>query len=250
MLKLLISQFLRMMLHNIILFADDGVADLGTGVVQSEGVQGEAGTEPVVQNDNPTISVAEAMKLKEDNQRLSEYAEFIKQSAAAGRPPVNPVQRNVLPKDAVPFVEDVEAIIEDRVAQFKQEMENEIVIRDLTSLSASMRASDPDFDRRMQLASEYVEHDEFAQHQFDKARTAQEKIAVLEKVAKFHPLFGNSPAQAANPVNDAVARLQRNAQIPATVNNMAIAGGGRKSVMDMDDKEYNDFFKSVVKQAY
>lgn len=227
-----------------------GGTDQGTGVVEevNTGVQGDITSEVQAPADNqvetPTISVAEAMKLKEENQRLKDYAEFIRQTG--GEQPVVRPKFEMAP-DAIPYVEDVDKLVDAKLEAFIAQREAEQVEKDLRNIAEQTKAKDPMFEKRMELAVEYLDRDEVAQKQFARARTAQDKIAVLEKIAKWHPMYDSISRPAVQPVSDAIQRLQQNAAIPPTLATIQGAGNTRKSVQDMNEQEYKELFREITK---
>ena len=227
-----------------------GGTDQGTGVVtETIEVQGDISTEVqgVQQIDNqaaPTISVAEAMKLKEENQRLKDYNEFIRQTGAEQAAPQKP--KFEMPPDAIPYVEDVDKLVDAKLYAFQAQRDAEQLDRDLRNLAEDIKSKDNMFEKRMELAIEYMDRDQFSQAQFDRARTAQDKIAVLEKIAKWHPMY-DSISKPVPQATDAIQRLQANAKIPPTLATMQGAGKTMKSVSDMNEQEYAELFKQVTK---
>lgn len=233
---------------SLIMWMDgDGGSDLGTAGLGTESTTVELTTEttqvePVVET--PTVSVAEVQRLRDENERLKEYAEFIKQAP----PAVEQVyQKPEIDPKEVTYAEDVDKIVDYKINMFMKLEEQKNLERDLRVLADENRAKDPQFESRMELALEFMERDPVSQGQFDRAKTAKDKIAVLEKCAKWNPRYDLLQKPVSTPVNDIVDRLKQNAELPATINTMQTAGKTQKAVSEMDEIEYSEFFKNVTK---
>lgn len=225
-----------------------GGSDLGTAGLEqvvNETVNTEVTPEaPVETQVESSISMAEAMRLKEENQRLKDYNEFIRETSRPQEPSNIPTFD--MAGDQIPYVEDVDKLVEAKMYKFQQMQEQKQVERDLASIAEQSRTSDPTFDKRMELAIEYMDRDPVAMNRFNEARTAKDKISVLEKIAKWHPLY-DSIQKPAPIINDAISRLQANAALPNTLATMQSAGKTQKAVTEMNEQEYNDLFKQITK---
>lgn len=229
----------------------------GTGeeiVSQQEAVTPEQVQQPV---DNSNVDVnalrAENARLADENRRQREYAEFIRRSMA--EQPQQPQQaqgQSSLDPDAIPYVSDVDRLIEERISSVRSELENERVTNELRIMADSMRSSDPTFDDRMNLAIELLElRPAFKSMFFNECKTAQEKIDFLELVAVKHPLYVPSAGQPVRttPASTAIEKLKQNNNIPVTLSSIASSSMIPKSISQMSDQEYADFVARTKAKA-
>ena len=192
------------------------------------------------------VSIGEVQKLREEVRLKQEYIEFMKASNQVQQPVKDLPEFNMDPKD-VPYVEDVQKLVDARMAQFQQQLEQKQIESDLRSMADTKRSSDPQFDKRMELAIEYMDKDPMALANFDRARTAKDKLDVLEKIARWHPLYGSLGNQQLQPNQDVVDRLKANSQIPATLSSMQTAGNTQVSMVDATEEQWRKKFNEVVK---
>lgn len=244
----MLFRLLKSFFPPMIMWIDEGGSDLGTaGEDVSTEVKGDITSTPEapVVDTPPVVSVEEVQKLRKENERLKEYAEFVKQVSQASLPKV---EKPDIAPDTITYAEDVDKIVDYKLHEFLAQKEAQQVEQDLRNLADENRANDPMFDARMELAIEYMDKDEISQARFSNARTAKEKIAVLEKMAKWHPKYDllQKPVETP-PVDDAIKRLQANAEIPATLATMQTAGKTQKSVSDMNETEFDEFFRTITK---
>lgn len=192
------------------------------------------------------VSIGEVQKLREEVRLKQEYIEFMKASGQVQQP-VNLPEFNMDPKD-VPYVEDVQKLVDARMAQFQQQLEQRQIESDLRSMADTKRSSDPQFDKRMELAIEYMERDPISQDRFSQARSAKDKLDVLEKIARWHPLYGSVSGPQLQPNQDVVDRLKANSQIPATLSSMQTAGNNQVSMVNATEEEWRKKFNEITKQ--
>ena len=100
----------------------------------------------------------------------------------------------------------------------------------------------------MEYAMEILNSDEVYKRTLSREQTAEGVLKRLEQFATFHPLFDSvKPKPASQPnVDDALKRIQENAKIPPSLSGVQGAGATQKSIQDMSETEYMDFFKSVT----
>ena len=194
--------------------------------------------------------IARAERAEQEAKRLREYNDFIRQAGNQIQQPQRrePIQ---LDPDAIPYVKDVTALVEQQVEERLAKINEDRVIADLQTMSEQREAADPNFKRRMECAVEILERDEALVPLFLREQTAAGKIAFLEKIAPWHPMFSSishAQEQRSNPVvSDAVQRLKATANMPPVLSSVQSSGSGQKLVSQMSDEEYLEHFKKVTK---
>lgn len=233
-----------------------GEGDLGTAT--------ESAVEaPVVQESAPDTQVAQVESTeqqidvegmqrtiiaeREKIQRLQEYNEFLR-----NRPDPNAVKSdpyaNVrsLEKDSVPYVEDVEQLIELKMYEREQKAAEDRLIADVKTISDKKKTEDPSYIDKMNLAFELVGYDSSLANMVEAQPTAEGKLAKLEWIASAHPLYGNI-SQKANQ-QELIDRVQKNASLPPTLSSMPSLATTTKPVSQMTDAEYKVFLAEVKRK--
>jgi hypothetical protein len=238
-----------------------GVSDLGTGEQeQTQAVETSVET-PQAEEVKAESSEKEAgilrelQQTKDELRREREYNEFVKQSAQYREPEKQAEAEFDLKPDDIPYVADVDKLIEikaGRLVEAKlQAMEQERVKSDLLTMAEEHRKSDTNFDTRMEYAVELLQNDPLCAREFDRARTAKDKITVLEKIAKWHPKFSESlltkEPEKKNSSDEALQKIKENAGKPPTLSSVGGQGSSIKAWSQMSDDEYIKAFKEVTK---
>lgn len=224
-------------------------------VVQDQGGQEQVVGQQVQDNSNVDVNAlrAENARLADENRRQREYAEFIRRSRTEQPQQPQLAQRqSSLDPDAIPFVSDVDRLIEERISGVRSELENERVTNELRVMADNMRSSDPTFDDRMNLAIELLElKPAYKSIFFNECKTAQEKIDFLEWASSKHPLYVPPAGQPARvtPASTAIEKLKQNNNIPVTLSSIASSSMIPKSIRQMSDQEYADLVARTKAQA-
>ena len=244
-----------------------GNADLGTGgssteapVAQEQQVVQQPETQPAVE---PQEQMTEKEKgllrdlqaAREETQRLKEYNEFIVNSNKYQQSHSQTPEQQFNPEpDAILYASEVDKLIEQKANALVDKklaaLDERRMQMDLQARANSYRQADANFDTRMRLATELVERDPMCQWMFDRAIDADAKIKVLEKIAKEHPLYNDSYAAQSRSVDEAMRKIQENANKPPTLSGIQTTGRTEKPVSQMNEQEYEEHFKSVVKKGY
>lgn len=226
-----------------------GVSDLGTGeqeqtqAVETPQVEPEVKTES---SDKEAGILRELQQTKDELRREREYNEFVKQSAQYREPEKQADVELDLKPDDIPYVSDVDKLIEvkaGRLVEAKlQAMEQERVKADLLQIAEEHRKADSNFDTRMEYAVELLQNDPLCAREFDRARSAKDKITVLERIAKWHPKFSESlltkEPQKNNASDEALQKIKENAGKPPTLSSVGGQGTSQKAWSQMSDEEY------------
>lgn len=192
-------------------------------------------------------------KERAEKARLAEYNRFLKDAVSSREPAKEDPYKNVreLDPEAVPFVADVKQLIEMGVAEKMMQLEEERALNELRNYSEQQRASDPTFDNRMNLAFEVIAtNPNFFEPFVQKERSAEGKVAVLERIAKQHPNFDFAPTapQPASQQSQAIVeKIKQNMSIPPTLATMQGSGVTQKSIKDMSLPEYLEYKESIKK---
>lgn len=195
-------------------------------------------------------------RTRADLQREREYRQFIEESSQyrGNAPEQQNVDLNLNPEDPL-FVGDAEKLIEAKANALLErrlnEIENERIKGELSLLADEARKDDVNFEKRMQYAVELVQRESLYQGAFDRARTAKDKLNVLEKIAQFHPLYTDelskksSVAPASN-VTEALQKIAENSNKPPTLSGVNTMGSTERAWSQMTPEEYNREFRKVV----
>ena len=216
--------------------------DQGSVDTQAQNTQTALGTV----NDLPGL-IARAERAEAEARRLSEYNEFLKKVPQSQQPQR---EKFSIDPDAIPYASDVDKIVEQRLEErFAREQEQRLVV-DLQTTAEQRRASDPDFDRRMSLAREYIERDDLVAAMFMRETTAAGKIAMMEKIATWHPNFGGVAARQSltpSPAAEAMQKLKESAATPPVLSQISGASIAQRPVSQMSSEEYREYFKQITK---
>lgn len=210
----------------------------------SQNIQGNV----VKPEDLPGL-IQRAERAEAEARRQREYNEFLRQTRS---PEVQTKERKEFDPDAIPYVKDVNDLIDMRVEERLNAIQEQQVIEDLRRISDEKRQTDVSFDKRMSFAMEILERDEMLAPLFLREKTANGKIAFMERIAQWHPLYGTVegsqplPSQAQG-ISEAAQKLKAASQIPPSLSTMQAAGSAQKLVSQMTDEEYIAYFKNVTK---
>ena len=193
--------------------------------------------------------------LREEINRRDEYTNFLKQYIDSGQ--ISPGQAQAvaeefdLEDDVVPFAGDVKKIVDAKVNKILNErlsqMQEEQVYSQMESIAAERKAKDGQFESKMDCAIELL-RDPAYQAAYQKVpANAQARIAFLEKIAPMNPRYSFIPQAQAN--NEALDRIKANAALPPTLTGQSTAGSTGKAIKDLSDAEFENYFKSVVKNV-
>lgn len=245
-----------------------GSPTIATGEVgESQEVSQGIATPPVSGEQNPAQSqgdsqrsgtvddipglISRAERAEAESRRQREYNEFLRQTRDNV---AQPKERKEFDPDAIPYVRDVNDLIDMRVEERLNAIQEERVVDDLRRTSDSMRGTDPNFDRRMNMAREILERDEMLVPLFLREKTADGKIAFMERIAQWHPLYdgslsrqGGAPVSQSQMISEAAQKLKAATQVPPALSSIPASGTAQKLVSQMTDDEYVAYFKSVTK---
>ena len=241
-----------------------GNTDLGTGgsneVTEAPVVQEQQATQqPDTQQEQMTERekglLRDLQTARDEAQRLKEYNEFIANSNKYQQSQQQQSSEQFNPDpDAILYASEVDKLIEQKANALVDKklaaLDERRMQMDLQAKANSYRQADANFDTRMRLATELVERDPMCQWMFDRAIDADAKIKVLEKIAREHPLYNDSYAAQSKSVDEAMRKIQENASKPPTLSGVQTTGRTEKLVSQMNEQEYAEYFKSVIKKGY
>jgi hypothetical protein len=261
MLKLLFRIYGSLIMRCILLQIDEGGSDLGTAdapvveaetqVESTETVQSEEVA--VEQQEQPPVDVEgiqrELHAEREKARRLQEYNEFLRNRPDPNAETVDPFKDvKQMAKDGVPFVEDVEKLIDYKMHLRQEKESEERMLSEVASLADQRRKEDTSYNDKMNLAFELINNDLSGSLSSIVAteRTAEGKIRKLEWIATSHPLYGNIATKLNN--QEVVDRMKANAAKPTTLASVQGLGSTSKPISQMNAQEYKEYFDSVKKK--
>jgi hypothetical protein len=233
-----------------------GESDLGTAV---ESQVTEQVSEPVIESDatieqdsGPIVDVEgikrELSAERDKARRLQEYNEFLR-----NRPDPNTINADPyadvrsLEKDSVPFVEDVEKLIELKLYERMQRESEDRLVSEVKTISEKKKAEDPSYLDKMNLAFELCGMDKNLEALVESVPTAEGKLAKLEWIAMAHPLYGNISQKTSQ--QELIDRVKKNASLPQTLSGMPSASTQSvKPVSQMTNDEYRVYLQKIKSQ--
>jgi len=205
-------------------------------------------TQQVVESTPDFEGMKRALMAEQDKaRRLQEYNEFLRNrpSPAETSDPYANIRN--LEKDSVPFVEDVEQLIEMKLYERMQKESEDRLVAEVKTIAERKKSEDSSYTDKMNLAFELCNMDKNLADMVEAVPTAEGKLAKLEWIATAHPLYGNISQK--NSQQDLIDRVQKNASLPQTLSGMpSSATTTVKPVTQMTDQEFKAYFNKVKSQ--